>query len=147
MRTRTIVTGVSAALMFFGVPLLTTVATGQWPARTASTRAASRPATAPAFVRPKAVRSADDQCTAWVAECLKQTADIKPGMTRKQLLEVYTTEGGLSTRLWRRYVWRHCPYIKVDVKFKPLDEQLLLEHPADIIVSISKPYLEWTVAD
>jgi hypothetical protein len=31
---------------------------------------------------------------------------IKPGMTRKTLLSVFTTEGGLSTGLRRTYVSR-----------------------------------------
>jgi hypothetical protein len=39
-------------------------------------------------------------------------------VTRKDLLVVFTTEGGLSTGLRRTYVSRDCPYFKVDVEFE-----------------------------
>ena len=42
------------------------------------------------------------------------------GMTRADLLKVFTTEGGLSTGLNRTYVYRECQYIKVDVDFEPV---------------------------
>ena len=37
----------------------------------------------------------------WVAEVLKRMQTIKPGITRKALLTVFRTEGGLSTGLHR----------------------------------------------
>lgn len=55
---------------------------------------------------------------AWVAEVLKRMQTIKPGMTRKTLLRVFTTEGGLSTGLQRTFVSRDCPYFKIDVEFQ-----------------------------
>src|SRR5271165_229892 len=54
----------------------------------------------------------------WVAEVLKLMQTIKPGMTRKTLLTVFATEGGLSTGLRRTFVSRDCPYFKVDVEFQ-----------------------------
>jgi len=42
----------------------------------------------------------------WVSSVLRWTYDIKPGMTRSDLLKVYTTEGGISTRTQRTYVLR-----------------------------------------
>jgi hypothetical protein len=70
-------------------------------------------------------------------------------MTRADLLKVFTTEGGLSTRLQRTYVWQQCPYIKVDVRFKPDgdEKERLQEHPTDTIVEISRPYLQWMIID
>src|SRR5262245_11285252 len=58
--------------------------------------------------------------TEWVANSLKEIQTIKVGMTRTDLLKVFTTEGGLSTGLTRTYVYRECPYIKVDVEFEPV---------------------------
>ncbi|MEX2092818.1 MAG: hypothetical protein WD971_09085, partial [Pirellulales bacterium] len=58
--------------------------------------------------------------TAWVAASLLEMQAIKPGMTRGDLLNVFKEEGGLSTRTARRYAYRDCPYIKVDVKFDPV---------------------------
>ena len=51
----------------------------------------------------------------WVAKVLKQIETVKVGMTRQDLLKVFTTEGGLSTRSWRTFVHKECGYIKVDV--------------------------------
>ena len=42
-----------------------------------------------------------------------------------------------------------CPYIKVDVQFKQADRDsdALAEVPEDVIESISRPYLQWTIMD
>ena len=87
--------------------------------------------------------------TAWITTSLKTMQTIKPGMTRQDLLKVFTTEGGISNRLHRTYVFRECPYIKVDVDFKPVgrERDLLWESPADSITAISRPYLNWSVVD
>ncbi len=84
--------------------------------------------------------------TNWISECIKRIQSIKPGATRDKLLKVCTTEGGISTRSWRRYVYRECPYIKVDVKFKPIDNDKQ-EKPGDVITEVSKPFLEWSIMD
>jgi hypothetical protein len=93
--------------------------------------------------------------TTWVTETLTRMGTIKPGMTRKDLLVVFTTEGGLSTPLHRRYVSRDCPYFKVDVDFEPVGRPSLnadgrmtrIEDEQDRIVTISRPYLELRVLD
>jgi hypothetical protein len=87
----------------------------------------------------------DPEHTAWVAGILRATQTIKVGMTRSDLLKVFTTEGGLSTTSQRTYVYRQCPFIKVDVKFtaSSRDEEL----PTDKIVEVSRPYLAWSVMD
>src|SRR5882672_6754324 len=56
----------------------------------------------------------------WIASSLKEIQKIKVGMTRGELLKVFTTEGGLSTRTSRTYVYQPCSYIKVDVEFEPV---------------------------
>ena len=85
--------------------------------------------------------------TQWVSSVLKETQTIKVGMSRKDVLKVYTTEGGISTRSWRRYVYRQCPYIKIDVQFQPIQGNSSQELPDDKLISISKPYLEYSIAD
>jgi hypothetical protein len=87
--------------------------------------------------------------TMWIAKVVRQIETIKPGMRRKDLLKVFTTEGGLSNRLRRTYVHIECPYIKVDVRFKAANHEHdpLREDLADVIETISRPYLAWTVAD
>jgi hypothetical protein len=92
---------------------------------------------------------------AWVAQALKRMQTIKPGMTRQTLLRVFTTEGGLSTGLQRTFVSRDCPYFKVDVEFRAVgrpsrdgnERVTMVEDSQDIILKISRPYLQFTIAD
>src|SRR5579859_302222 len=85
----------------------------------------------------------------WVGNVMAWADTIKPGMTRKELLRVYTTEGGISTRTWRTYVLKGCPKIKVDVEFAAVGAGTAPggEDPDDKIVKISKPYLDYFHAD
>lgn len=84
---------------------------------------------------------------AWVVESLKRMLTIKPGMTRKELLTAFTTEGGLSTRLQRRYVSRDCPYFKVNVEFQAVGQPDGYESDRDLIVKISQPFLQFSILD
>ena len=85
----------------------------------------------------------------WVESALNEMESIKVGMTRKELLRVFTTEGGISTPSQRRYVYRHCPLIKVDVQFQTRTSETgqAIESPDDLITMISKPYLERMILD
>ena len=93
--------------------------------------------------------------TAWVADVLKRMQTVKVGMTRSELLTVFTTEGGISTDLQRTFVSRDCPYFKVDVEFEAVgrpsrDSQgrvTLVEGSRDTIIRISRPYLQFSVLD
>lgn len=93
--------------------------------------------------------------TEWIAKSLREMEKVKVGMTRADLLKVFTTEGGLSTGLNRTYVYHECPYIKVDVEFEPVGKPArdvrgrvtLIEADEDVIHKISRPYLEWGIVD
>jgi hypothetical protein len=87
--------------------------------------------------------------TKWIAKVLRLITKIEPGMKRQDLLKVFTTEGGLSNRFQRTYVYSECPYIKVNVRFKATSNAVdgLKEDPGDIIESISQPYLAWSTMD
>ena len=106
-------------------------------------------------VRAASSTQASTDHVAWVAQVLTRIETIKPGMTRQQLLTVFTTEGGLSTALSRTFVTRECPYFKVDVEFKAAGRPdrdaegrvTGVEGDRDIIVRISKPYLQFAVMD
>ena len=92
---------------------------------------------------------------AWVMQTLAKMESIQPGMTRAQLLTVFTTEGGLSDGLHRTYVSRECGYFKVDVEFEPVgrpardkDSRVtVVEDNRDVVVRISRPFLQASVAD
>lgn len=84
----------------------------------------------------------------WIARLLRQVDKLHPGMKRSDLSPLFTTEGGLSTRSERTYVYANCAYVKIRVTFKPVpDNNAMDESPDDIIESISKPFLEFSVMD
>jgi hypothetical protein len=90
---------------------------------------------------------------AWVAQVIERIQTIKPGATRRTLLTVFTAEGGLSTG--RTFVSRDCPYFKVDVEFRAVgrpdrDEsgrETIVEGDQDVVLRLSKPYLQFSVLD
>jgi hypothetical protein len=92
---------------------------------------------------------------AWVTHSLVKMETIKPGMTREELLKVFTTEGGTSTGLHRTFASRDCPYFKVDVTFDAVGRpshdsdgrDTLAEDNRDIIVTVSRPYLQFSIVD
>ncbi len=88
----------------------------------------------------------DQEHTRWIQDVMTSISAIKPGMTRGDLYRVFTTEGGLSTRSERRYVYKHCQNIKVEIQFSPVD-QSTDESLDDKIVKISRPYLEYSISD
>ncbi len=96
-----------------------------------------------------------EENTKWISDSLREMKTIEVGNTRADLIKVFTTEGGLSTGLRQTYVYRNCPFIKVDVEFeavgrpaRDVDGRVTLEESdKDTIKLISKPYLEWSIAD
>lgn len=85
----------------------------------------------------------------WIAKSLIQIESVKVGMTRAELYRVFTDEGGLFTRKQQRFVYRECPYIKVDVEFEAVGrlEDQIVGRSEDKITKISKPFLEWPIYD
>jgi hypothetical protein len=92
---------------------------------------------------------------AWVIEVFNKMRTIIPGMTRDALYQVFTTEGGLSTGLQRTFVSRDCPCFKVDVEFRAVGRPdrdgngrvTSVEDGRDLILRISRPYLELSIMD
>ena len=110
----------------------------------------------PSSLGPTRVQAQSPQShLAWVTDALISMQTVKPGMTRSDLLKVFTTEGGLSTGLQRTFVSRDCLYFKVDVEFEAVGRPsrdrdgrvTLMEDGRDVIVKISKPYLAFSVMD
>ena len=87
--------------------------------------------------------------TKTIVEVMETIDAIKPGMTRADLLTVFTVEGGISTRARRTYVYKLCPYIKVEVDFKAVTnpDDRLTEMSDDKILTLSRPYLQYRVMD
>ena len=86
----------------------------------------------------------------WLRHVLERMETIKPGMTRVDLLKVFKTHDGPPTGLRGTFISRDCPQFRVDVEFKPvaLPDRVYgsfvtsLEDYRDIIVKVSKPYLQ-----
>jgi hypothetical protein len=96
----------------------------------------------------------DQELTHSIDQVLKDIGSVQTGMTRAELLRVFTPEGGIATRDAQQFVYRRCPYIKVIVNFhKPGDADADWvnapeeEWTGDLIQSISKPFLESSVTD
>jgi hypothetical protein len=71
----------------------------------------------------------------------KAASQLKPGMTRADLLVSFTEDGGLSTSAQQTYVFRSCPTAKINVAFAPAaNAKSGVESKNDKIVSISAPY-------
>lgn len=85
----------------------------------------------------------------FIGESFIEISKIRTGMTRKDLLEVFGEEGGISNRIHRRYVYKKCSLIKVDVEFKAVENEddNLTEFSGDKIIKISKPFLESAIID
>lgn len=86
---------------------------------------------------------------AWVARCMKQIQTVQPGMKRKEMEKVLTTEGGLYSPTTGHYVSRECPYFKVDVEFaaKRGKDGRMFSGAEDKITKVSRPYMEWEIDD
>ena len=105
-------------------------------------------AAAPGSVNQRSSKGAMDQ-NRFIANALQEIQSVQPNMKRRDLAKVFTTEGGLSTRLSRVYVYKKCPYIKVKFDFQAAagTEKLSGDSPDDKIVRISQPYLEYPRSD
>jgi hypothetical protein len=83
-----------------------------------------------------------------IREVLDDFGKIRNGMTRRDLDKLFTEDGGMSIRQKTRYLSRRCNYIKVEVHFKPVHAINSPEFsPSDIIIEVSKPYLEAVTVD
>ena len=91
----------------------------------------------------------------WVGSVINEIQTIKIGMTRGRLRKVFLEEGGISTTTHRTYVFRECSYIKVDFVFEARGPKTKdaegrtwqKESDADVIVGMSKPYLQFAIMD
>jgi len=81
----------------------------------------------------------------WVGKALKDMQAIRVGMTRQDVLTVFTQPGGFfySSRAKGTYAYKKSPYIRIDVEFSPAagTDASAPENPKDVITAISKPYL------
>lgn len=104
---------------------------------------------------------AEGQCNSqpdhieWVEKSLERMLTIKVGMTRNQLMKIFTTQGGVYTARERQFVSRDCPYFKVNAKFRRAVESQMDEGESawlnkrddDVITNIDGPFLGYLIFD
>jgi len=85
----------------------------------------------------------------WIGSSLIQIEKIQVGMTRADVEKLFVSDGGISTLYRQTYVFRDCPYIKIDVEFAATEQngRPSPEHSQDRITAVSKPYLAQPGAD
>jgi len=89
----------------------------------------------------------ENEC-ALVSGALKAVQELAPGSSRALLEQKFEVDGGMQFPGNSRYLFRQCPYVKIDVEFQGdgiKDRAALL--PTDKIVRVSKPYLEYPSSD
>jgi hypothetical protein len=86
-----------------------------------------------------------DDCCSLVVKAINAAERVKPNMTRSDIEKEFREDGGLSFSGESIYVYRPCPFIKVRVTFatEVPGKTPLVESPADVIRSVSQPYLEY----
>jgi len=85
----------------------------------------------------------------WIESQLSEINNIKAGSTRADLEKLFNHDGGITELSALRYVYKKCPYIKVEVEFEDYMKfrKPGSQSPSDRIVRISKPYLEHPFLD
>ena len=89
---------------------------------------------------------AEDSCKC-ATEVLEAVGKLKPGETRAALDTVFEEEGGWQVAADTRYVYKKCPYIKINVEFAGHEINKRSPLPTDKIVKVSKPYLDYSIKD
>ena len=90
------------------------------------------------------------QCCKLVEDAIDDSRHVKPGISRRELEKDWRVDGGLSVREEANYDYRKCLDIKIHVNFKPVpSQQRAGEEPDqnDIVIKVSRPYLEYAFAD
>lgn len=67
-------------------------------------------------------------------------------MTRQSISRSFEQDGGMQFRSQGRYVYKHCPYIKIEVEYSVVDDGPD-QSPDDKIIKVSRPYLEYPSSD
>jgi hypothetical protein len=79
----------------------------------------------------RVVSKEEEKHEAWLRDRLREARSIKAGVSKADLLKVFTPDGGLQPIPPERYVLRTCPYIKVDVQFQLPGKRPLAKVPPD----------------
>jgi len=84
----------------------------------------------------------------FIKQALKTVGELKIGDTRANLERYFRSDGGMQYSKPERYVYKKCPFIKIDVEFSlKRGNSWPTLSPEDTLISVSKPYLEYPFYD
>jgi hypothetical protein len=89
---------------------------------------------------------ANQQCGDAITRVLNVVGGLKAGDKRADVERNFRMDGGLSFTPANRYVFKDCPYIKIDVEFSQQSKSGKYA-PTDVVGHVSKPYLEYPYSD
>ena len=82
-----------------------------------------------------------------IGQAIGDFGHIKVGMTRQDVEQYFSLDGGMNWRGQTYYVYQKCDLIKIEVTFE-LDSNVKNEFsPHDKITKLSKLYLEYPMRD
>jgi hypothetical protein len=84
----------------------------------------------------------ESDCCGVVGRAIDLVDAMKAGTTRRQVEEHFVKDGGMQFPENTRYGYLGCPEIKIDVDFKVVDSKDGRSGPDDVVVKVSRPYLE-----
>ncbi len=109
------------------------------------------PTTTPAVVWLSPIVAIDQTGRAFVDKCLTDFATIKVGMTRAQIESKFPMDGGLQSASQVCFLHPACPDLKIEVEFSYkrdyADQGRAVESKDDIVIKVSKPYVERMTID
>jgi hypothetical protein len=93
----------------------------------------------------KKTQQKPERCIA--EQALLDRGHITSATTRSDVEAHFELDGGLQFREKAVYVYRKCPYLKIDVEFKadPAVEKALA--PNDTVISVSRMYVDFPARD
>ena len=92
-----------------------------------------------------------NRCCSVVQDALKAVGGVHQGMKRRDLEKDFRLDGGVqfNNQAYQIYVYRPCPYIKIEVGFERKDEQgnWAMGGPNDVVKYVAHPFIDYPVMD
>ncbi len=79
--------------------------------------------------------------TNWLATCVLDAEALRPGTSRRILLESFRTEGGISSPSERNFIHKRCGMLKIRVTFSPAHGETGDSEHADDDVETVLPFI------
>jgi HEAT repeat protein len=104
-----------------------------------------------AIIKIQSSQDSDGQKSKWVADCLKDFAEIKVGMRRREVRSLFPRDGGIYSASLERFRHPACAYFKINVEFNfkrdAADQNRAIMGEDDPVTHVSKPYIETPYSD